>query len=276
MWPSPSDPSAGAAVRSLPEPAHGIGFAARYAIAFAQEPSDLDQRCSSRVCRARGETGRSDPPSHSMRSHGICVACRDNRRRVPQRPPQLATSERRMAVVKITAKLQWRPRPIYALPVNTRIQALRMVWPIVARRLEGMPNISAMQLFDELCIQFPGRFTPRQYPALLRRVNRWREDARDRGVAVVTKTYRVFNDKWSGRKRDIFADHWPEMLGCLEEDPDQTALELLVEFQVKYPGCYSQRQLHTLQKRVRVWRQQAVQRLLNEVSRAPNHASIQA
>ena len=111
-----------------------------------------------------------------------------------------------------------------------------MAWPIVARRLEGMPNISAMQLFDELCIQFPGRFTPRQYPALLRRVNRWREDARERGVWVGTETYRVFNDKWSGRKRDIFADHWKEMVECLEEHPDQTALELLVEFQARYPG----------------------------------------
>jgi hypothetical protein len=186
------------------------------------------------------------------------------------------TSKTEMAVANIPARLQNKPQPVYAAPGNARIQALRMAWPIVARRLEGMPNISAMQLFDELCIQFPGRFTPRQYPALLRRVNRWREDARDRGVAVVKKTYRVFNDKWTGCKRDIFADHWTEMLECLEEDPDQTALELLVEFQVRYPGCYSQRQLHTLQKRVRVWRQQAVQRLLNEVSRAPNHASIQA
>ena len=188
---------------------------------------------------------------------------------------QVATSKNEIAVAKMPARLQSKPQLVYAAPGNARIQALRMAWPIVARRLKGMPNISAMQLFDELCIQFPGRFTPRQYPALLRRVNRWREDARDRGVSVVTKTYRVFNDKWSGRKRDIFADHWKEMLDCLEENPDQTALELLVEFRVRYPGCYSQRQLHTLQKRVRVWRQQAVQRLINEVSQAPNHAFIQ-
>jgi hypothetical protein len=194
---------------------------------------------------------------------------------VPSQSLEVPTSKTGMAVSKIAAKLQKKPQPIYAAPGSARIQALRMAWPIVARRLEGMPNISAMQLFDELCIQFPGRFTPRQYPALLRRVNRWRNDAHDRGVSVNTKTYRVFNDKWTGRKRDIFADHWTEMLECLERDPDQTALELLVEFQVRYPGCYSQRQLHTLQKRVRVWRQQAVQRLINETSRAPNHASIQ-
>jgi hypothetical protein len=58
--------------------------------------------------------------------------------------------------------------------------------------------------------------------------------------------------------------------------PDQTALELLVEFQVRYPGRCSHKQLHTLQKRVRVWRQQAVQRLINEVSRAPCPHSIEA
>jgi len=59
-----------------------------------------------------------------------------------------------------------------------------MVWPIVCRRLEGLPNINAMQLFDELCIQFPGRFTRKQYKTLLRRVNLWREDARARGCST--------------------------------------------------------------------------------------------
>lgn len=148
---------------------------------------------------------------------------------VPRPQPQkLATSETQVAVAKMAAKLQRKPQPVYAAPGNARIQALRMVWPIVARRLEGMPNISATQVFDEHCVQFPGRFTPRQYPALLRRINRWREDARERGVSIGIKTYRVFNDKWSGRKRDIFADHWTEMLECLEEHPDQTALELLL------------------------------------------------
>jgi hypothetical protein len=192
------------------------------------------------------------------------------------KPQQTVAPRAKVAATGISANLQKKPQLICAAPGHARIQAMRMAWPIVARRLEGMPNISAMQLFDELCVQFPGRFTPRQYSALLRRVNRWREDARARGVAVGIKTYRVFNDKWSGRQRDIFADHWAEMVECLEEQPDQTALELLAEFQGRYPGSYSQRQLHTLQKRVRVWRQQAVQRLVNEVSRAPHHLAIEA
>jgi hypothetical protein len=55
------------------------------------------------------------------------------------------------------------------------------------------------------------------------------------------------------------------MMHYLEEYPDQTTLELLVEFQVRYPGRYSLRQLYTLQKRMRKWRQQAVQRLIAEV-----------
>ena len=122
------------------------------------------------------------------------------------------------------------------------------------------------QLFDELCIQFPGRFTRRQYKTLLRRVNLWRRDARARGVVIGSKTYRRHSDKPRGRRPDIFKDHWEEMTRCLEERPDQTALELLVEFQARYPGRYSLRQLNTLQKRVRMWRQQAVQRLISEVT----------
>jgi hypothetical protein len=66
------------------------------------------------------------------------------------------------------------------------------------------------------------------------------------------------------------------MVECLEEYADQTALELLVEFQVRYPVRHSQRQLHTLPKRVRVRRRKAVQRLVNEVSRTPNNASLEA
>jgi hypothetical protein len=118
----------------------------------------------------------------------------------------------------------------------------------------------------ELCIQFPGRFTRKQYKTLLRRVNLWRQDARARGVVIGPKTYRRLSDKPRGRRPDIFKDNWEEMVQCLEQRPDQTALELLVEFQARYPGRYSVRQLNTLQKRVRMWRQQAVQRLIGEVT----------
>ena len=164
------------------------------------------------------------------------------------------------------AKTPDKPKPVYAEPGQARIQALRMVWPIACRRLEEFPNINAMQLFEELCVQFPGRFTRKQYKTLVRRVSLWRQAARARGVVIGPKTYRRLNDKPRGRRPDIFKDHWDEMAACLEERPDQTALELLVEFQARYPGQYSLRQLHTLQRRVRAWRQQAVQRLIGEAS----------
>jgi hypothetical protein len=159
-------------------------------------------------------------------------------------------------------KPQDRPQLIYATSGCARVQALRMAWPIVARRLEGLPNINAKQLFEELCIQYPGRFSRRQYNTLLHRVNRWRKDARARGVAIGPKTYRRYNDKPRGKRPDLFKDHWKEMVTCLEDQPDQTALELLIEFQARYPGRYSMRQLCTLQRRVRAWRREAVQRMI--------------
>ena len=117
---------------------------------------------------------------------------------------------------------------------------------------------------------------PQTVKTLVRRVNLWRQDARARGVVIGPKTYRRLSDKPRGRRPDIFKEHWEEMARCLEEQPDQTALELLVEFQARYPGQYSSRQLHTLQKRVRAWRQQAVQRLIVEVSGLPPHLAADA
>jgi len=111
-----------------------------------------------------------------------------------------------------SANLPQKPKPVYAERGHARIQALRTVWPIVFRRLEALPNINAMQIFEELCIQFPGRFTFRQYKTLLRRVNRWRQDARARGVVIGPKTYRRISDKPRGRRADIFKEHWQEMV----------------------------------------------------------------
>ena len=91
----------------------------------------------------------------------------------PTALPQPASSPVPMPTSATTR--EEKPQPVYAKPGHARVQALRMVWPIVCRRLEGFPNINATQLFDELCIQFPGRFTRKQYKTLLRRVNQWRQ-----------------------------------------------------------------------------------------------------
>lgn len=180
----------------------------------------------------------------------------------PAAAPKLTTP---VAIAEPPPKTTEKPTLVYAEPGQARIQALRMAWPISCRRLEELPTISAMQLFEELCTQFPGRFTRKQYKTLARRVSLWRQAAQARGVIIGPKTYRL-SDKPRGRRPDIFKDDWEEMAQCLEERPDQTALELLVEFQARYPGRYTLRQISTLQRRVRAWRQQAIQRLIGEVS----------
>ncbi|MFZ0707749.1 MAG: transposase family protein [Candidatus Korobacteraceae bacterium] len=164
------------------------------------------------------------------------------------------------------AKLPERPQLIYAGSGKGSFHALTMVWPLVCRRLEGSPNINSSQLFEELCAQFPGRFNPYQRKTLSKRVKIWRRDARARGVIIDHLKYRNLNNKPRGRRPDPFKAHWAEMLQCLEAQPDQTAVELLIEFRARYPEHYSLRQLCTLERRVRTWRRQAVQRLMCEMT----------
>jgi transposase InsO family protein len=175
-------------------------------------------------------------------------------------------------VPAVTTKLQEKPTVIYAKR-RASAQALDLVWPMVCRRLESLPNINTRQLFDELCVRFPGRFGLKQYRRLLRRVNCWRQDARARGIEIGHKTYRRFSDKPRGTRPCKFKEQWDEMAQCLESNPDQTALELLIEFQARYPGRYSLHQLRTLGKRVRAWRQKAIERLICEVSDRPYNLS---
>jgi hypothetical protein len=160
------------------------------------------------------------------------------------------------------AKPAERPPLIYAGPGKGSFHALTMVWPLVCRRLEGCPDINSTQLFEELCAQFPGRFNPFQRKTLSKRVKIWRQDGRARGVKIDHLKYRNLNHKPRGRRPDPFKAHWAEMLQSLEAQPDQTAVELLIEFRARYPELYSLRQLCTLERRVRVWRREAVQRLM--------------
>jgi len=159
-------------------------------------------------------------------------------------------------------KVPERPQLIYAGAGKGSFRALKAAWPIVARRLEGYPNINSSQLFEELCVQFPGRFNPYQLKTLTKRVKIWRRDARARGVVIDHLKWRNLNHKPRGLRPDPFGAHWAEMLECLEERPDQTALELLLEFRARYPERYTLRQLATMQRRLRVWRREAVRRLI--------------
>jgi hypothetical protein len=156
------------------------------------------------------------------------------------------------------------PQLIYAEPGKPVYHAFTMIWPLVCRRLEGFPNITSAQLFDELCIQFPGRFHPKHVNRLAKRVKQWRQDARARGVVIARPKYRRFSNNPRGRGPgpQSCTAHWAEMVQWLEKNPDQTAVELLTEFQARYPGFYTGSHLRTLRRRVQVWRREAIQRLI--------------
>jgi hypothetical protein len=147
-----------------------------------------------------------------------------------------------------------------------RIHAFTLVWPLVERRLEGRPNLNASELLDELRVQYPGRFHLGQLAALTRRVNLWREDARERGVVIGKRRHRTSGLPRTWRTRvDPFEAHWSELCEWLGTDPDQTGLELFAKLRFKYPDCYTAGQLRSLQRRLKCWRQDAVRRLICEM-----------
>ena len=61
---------------------------------------------------------------------------------------------------------------------------------------------------------------------------------------------------------DAFKDVWSEMTGWLEDDPDQTGIDLLARLQHAYPGRFPDGLLRTLQRRLADWRLKASYRLV--------------
>jgi len=66
---------------------------------------------------------------------------------------------------------------------------------------------------------------------------------------------------WRTRK-DPFATVWPQILAWLQDEPDRSALELLQRVQSEQPGLYADHLLRTLQRRVKIWRRAAAQKLV--------------
>jgi hypothetical protein len=146
-----------------------------------------------------------------------------------------------------------------------RQHAFTLIWPLVCRRLEGRPNMNATELFDELRAQYPGRWHRGQLMAFRSRVRLWREDARARGIDIGRLQYRQSSKPRTRRRPDPLEANWAEMLHCLEADPDQTSQELLAAFKFRYPDRYHAGHLRTVQRRLKIWRHEAVQRLIVEM-----------
>ena len=194
-------------------------------------------------------------------------------------PPTTATPSLGPLVSKRPKPVSERPRPIYATPGKPVHHAFTMIWPLICRRLEGCPNISSAQLFDELCMQFPGRFHPRHLTRCLeKRVRQWRQDARARGLVIPPRKNRRFSNAPRGRAQVPYSctAHLTEINQWLEEHPDQTAKDLLIEFQARYPGIYRRSHLRTLRRRVQAWRREAIQRLIFKLHEHTQDVSLRS
>ena len=66
---------------------------------------------------------------------------------------------------------------------------------------------------------------------------------------------------WRTRK-DPFEAVWPRILAWLQHEPDRTGIELLLRLQTEHPGEFPDKQLRTLQRRLKLWRRAAARNLV--------------
>ncbi len=168
-----------------------------------------------------------------------------------------------------SAQTREKPKPVYGEPGQARVQALRMVWPIVCRRLEEFPNINAMQLFEEpkscafsFQVGLPANSTKRSSSGSVSGARRLEHAASSLGPRPIvgSATNRVVDVPISS---GTIGKRWLDALKSSRIRPHSNSSS---SSRTRHPGRYSLRQLYSLQKRVRAWRQQAVQRLIGEVS----------
>ena len=57
---------------------------------------------------------------------------------------------------------------------RTRVDVFAADWPLIEEMLRGTPELEARALFEWLCEEKPGTYTPGQMRTFQRRVERWR------------------------------------------------------------------------------------------------------
>jgi hypothetical protein len=72
------------------------------------------------------------------------------------------------------------------------------------------------------------------------------------------RTQRRQGPRWWRTRPDPFAAVWDEVAARLAAAPERTAKSIFVELQQRYPGQFPDVQLRTLQRRVQVWRADAL------------------
>ena len=91
--------------------------------------------------------------------------------------------------------------------------------------------------------------------------DRWRQD--EETASRPPKVRAPHN--WRTRP-DLFEGVWCDVLGCLQEDPDSSAVALLDRLQSTYPDRFNRAHLRTPQRRVQQWRGIMASKLVYPVS----------
>jgi hypothetical protein len=97
-------------------------------------------------------------------------------------------------------------------------------------------------------INGPGRKSLEEFLAQLPTI--WKQ-----GDARPTHSRKTPKTRYWRTREDPFQDVWPDVLICLQTNPDTTAKNIFKDLQENYPGKYKDGQLRTLQRRVKEWRQ---------------------
>jgi hypothetical protein len=126
---------------------------------------------------------------------------------------------------------------------------------------DGTPIREMFELADGLV----SRWHRGQRASFTIRVTQWRKDAVARGIEIGPLKYRQSKIPRGRRRPDPFQEHWADILKLLEEDPDQTAQELMTKIIICYPSSYSCKHLRTLQRRLKIWRKDCVEQLIFEM-----------
>ena len=75
------------------------------------------------------------------------------------------------------------------------------------------------------------------------------------GDARPTHSRKKVKVRYWRTREDPFKEEWPEVLLWLQNEPDNTAKNLFIRLQEKYPGKFADGQLRTLQRHIKEWRQ---------------------
>lgn len=67
---------------------------------------------------------------------------------------------------------------------------------------------------------------------------------------------------------DRFAQGWPVAMTWLEADPSLTSRQIMDRLHKDYPGQYEERQLRTLQRRIKRWRQDRANAMIQDITEA--------